>query len=191
MSNAAASSPAQMPVAARFSRFSMLGIVRLLQPPAQGIWILRWPGYRRDNSPVTASMRASSAGPIAQQVRVPAATWVRPASWMSATGSPAARAASGRTHSSQLLPQHQMERCGELAVGGDDQVLVVLPGEPLGLALAAAVHQQLAKQVRAVPGPVTGHRGDADPPAGRAPHGAQVRPFGGLSPCPVSSSKQT
>src|SRR5271166_1402356 len=55
-------------------------------------------------------------------------------------------------------------------MGGDDQVPVVGPGEPLGLALAAAVHQQRVKQVRAVAGPVARHPGDADPAATRAAH---------------------
>src|SRR6266852_3189523 len=60
------------------------------------------------------------------------------------------------------------QRGGQAAVGGDDQVPVVLPGEPLRLALAAAVHQQVIEQVRAVAGPVARHPGDADPPAARA-----------------------
>src|SRR6516225_6213508 len=64
-------------------------------------------------------------------------------------------------------PDH---RGGQRPVGGDDQVAVVLPGEPLGLALAAAVHAQLVVQVRPVPGPVARHPGDADPPAARAAH---------------------
>src|SRR5690242_9772573 len=41
------------------------------------------------------------------------------------------------------------QRGGQLAVGGEDQVTVTGPGEPLCLAFAAAVHQQLVKQVRA------------------------------------------
>src|SRR5512142_216860 len=53
---------------------------------------------------------------------------------------------------------------------GDDQVPVVGPGEPLGLALAAAVGAQLAEQVRPVAGPVARHPGDADPAAARAAH---------------------
>jgi DNA-binding CsgD family transcriptional regulator len=36
-------------------------------------------------------------------------------------------------------------------VGGEDQVPVIGPGEPLGLALAAPVDTQLIEQVRAVP----------------------------------------
>src|SRR5436305_2252894 len=55
-----------------------------------------------------------------------------------------------------------------MVVDGDDQVPVILPGEPLRLALAAPVHPQLVKQVRPVPGPVAGHPGDADPAAARA-----------------------
>src|SRR5215470_19921311 len=57
-----------------------------------------------------------------------------------------------------------------MVMGGDDQVPVVGPGEALDLALAAAVHPQLVKQVRPVPGPVAGHPGDADPAAARAAH---------------------
>ena len=53
-------------------------------------------------------------------------------------------------------------------MGGDDQVPVIGPGEPLGLALAAAVHPQLVEQVRPVAGPVADHPGDADPAAARA-----------------------
>src|SRR5258707_15891425 len=83
-------------------------------------------------------------------------------------------------------------------VGGDDQVPVVGPAEPLRLALAAPVDQQVIEQVRPVSGPVAGHPGDADPAAARAadPHdgpGAARRPgaaLGGLSPWPASSSKQ-
>jgi hypothetical protein len=64
-------------------------------------------------------------------------------------------------------------------VGGDDQVAVVVPGEPLGLALAARVHQDLVEQPRAVPRPVADHPGDADrpPPAAAADRstGDQVR----------------
>src|SRR5690242_13327795 len=55
-------------------------------------------------------------------------------------------------------------------VGGDDQVPVAGPGEPLGLALAAAVDVQLVEQVRPVAGPVAGHPGDADPAAASAAH---------------------
>src|SRR5882762_7275187 len=57
-------------------------------------------------------------------------------------------------------------------VGGEDQVPVTGPGEPLGLALAAPVHQQVVVQMRPVAGPVAGHPGDADPAAARAadPH---------------------
>src|SRR4029077_1213128 len=64
------------------------------------------------------------------------------------------------------------QRGGQLAGGGYDQVPVVLPAEPLGLALAAAVDQQVVVQVRAISGPVARHPGDADPaPAGAAyPH---------------------
>jgi kynurenine formamidase len=52
---------------------------------------LRLPGGT--GSPVNPiSIRALSAGPTAQHVTVPGATWVRPASWISSTGSPAARA---------------------------------------------------------------------------------------------------
>src|SRR5262249_37975814 len=55
-------------------------------------------------------------------------------------------------------------------MGGDDQVPVIGPGEPLRLALAAAVHPQVVEQVRPGPGPVAGHPGDADPAArGAAP----------------------
>src|SRR2546430_86210 len=53
-------------------------------------------------------------------------------------------------------------------VGGDDEVPVAGPGEPLRLALAAPVRAQLVEQVRPVPGPVAGHPGDADPAAARA-----------------------
>jgi len=68
-----------------------------------------------------------------------------------------------------------------------------------GLAQAAGPAAGLVIRVRPVAGPVADHAGDADrpPPAprtrttGRAPRGAQARPFGGLSPCPASSSKQT
>src|SRR5260370_14876864 len=62
------------------------------------------------------------------------------------------------------------QRGGQLTVGGDDQVPVVAPGEPLGLALAPAVDAQLVEQVRPVAGPVARHAGDADPPAARAAH---------------------
>src|SRR5580704_13002910 len=70
-------------------------------------------------------------------------------------------------------------------MGGEDQVPVVLPGESLRLALAAAVHPQLIEQVRPVPGPVARHPGDADPAAARAPHlhngpGAARRPGAAL-----------
>src|SRR2546429_301532 len=66
-------------------------------------------------------------------------------------------------------------------MGGEDQVPVISPGEALGLALAAAVGAQLVKQVRAVPGPVAGHPGDAHPaaPGAAYPHrraGAARRP---------------
>ena len=60
------------------------------------------------------------------------------------------------------------QRGGQLAVGGDDQVPVIHPAESLGLALAAAVDQQLVVQVRPVSGPVARHPGDADPAAARA-----------------------
>src|SRR5256885_4628627 len=70
-------------------------------------------------------------------------------------------------------------------MGGEDQVPVISPGEALGLALAAAVHAQLVKQVRAVPGPVAGHPGDADPSAAGTAHphdraGAARRPGASL-----------
>ena len=57
-------------------------------------------------------------------------------------------------------------------MGGDDQVPVVLPAEPLGLALTAPVDQQVIEQVRPVAGPVARHPGNADPAAARAadPH---------------------
>src|SRR5690349_2553302 len=66
-------------------------------------------------------------------------------------------------------------------MGGDDQVPVVPPGEPLRLALAATADPQLEEQVRPVPGPVARHPGDADPAAAGAadPHdraGAARRP---------------
>ena len=66
----------------------------------------------------------------------------------------------------------------KLPVGGDDQVPVIGPGEPFGLALAAAVRAQLAAQVRAVSGPVADHAGDADPaaaPGAPAPADGQAR----------------
>ena len=53
---------------------------------------------------------------------------------------------------------------------GDDQVPVISPGEPLRLALAAAVYQQVIEQVRPVPGPVARYPGDADPPAPGTAH---------------------
>ncbi len=53
-------------------------------------------------------------------------------------------------------------------MAGDDQVPVILPAEPLRLALAAAVRAQLVKQARPVPGTVACHPGDADPAAARA-----------------------
>src|SRR6266852_1450092 len=59
---------------------------------------------------------------------------------------------------------------GQLAVGGDDQVPVAGPAEPLGLALAAAVDQQVIEQVRPVTGAVACHPGDADPAAARPAH---------------------
>src|SRR5215470_12582958 len=62
------------------------------------------------------------------------------------------------------------QRGRQLAVGGDDQVLVILPGEALRLALAAVVHQQVIEQVRPVSGPVARHPGDADPAAAGAAH---------------------
>jgi hypothetical protein len=62
-------------------------------------------------------------------------------------------------------PHH---RGGQVPVRSDDQVPVILPGEPLRLALAAAVGAQLVKQVRPVPGPEADHPGDADPAAARA-----------------------
>ena len=42
------------------------------------------------------------------------------------------------------------QRGGQLAVGGEDQVPVISPGEPLGLVLAAPVDQQVIEQVRPV-----------------------------------------
>src|SRR6266567_1868837 len=59
---------------------------------------------------------------------------------------------------------------GQLTVGGDDQVPVVAPAEPLGLALAATVDAQLVEQAGPVTGPVARYAGDADPPAARAAH---------------------
>ncbi len=44
--------------------------------------------YSKDNSPVTASILLSAAGPMAQQVGVPSATWVRPASWITCDWQP-------------------------------------------------------------------------------------------------------
>jgi hypothetical protein len=41
------------------------------------------------------------------------------------------------------------QRCGQLKVGGDDEVPVVDPGKSLGLARAAMVGQQLVVQVEA------------------------------------------
>src|SRR5882724_909346 len=79
------------------------------------------------------------------------------------------------------------QRGGQAAVGDDDQVPVILPGEPLGLALAAAVRAQLVKQVRPVPGPVARHPGDADPPAARAAH-PHHRP--GPAPGPGASPRR-
>ena len=80
----------------------------------------------------------------------------------------------------EVIPDPDHGR-GQLAVRGDDQVPVVSRGEPLRLTLAAPVDPQLVEQVRPVPGPVTGHPGDADPAAARAadPHdgpGAARRP---------------
>src|SRR5260221_493601 len=69
----------------------------------------------------------------------------------------------------EVIPAPHQRR-GQLTVGGDDQVPVIAPAEPLGLALAAAVYPQLVKQVRPVAGPVARHAGDADPPAARAAH---------------------
>src|SRR5216683_5738553 len=69
----------------------------------------------------------------------------------------------------EVIPAPHQGR-GQLPVRGDDQVPVILPGEALGLALAAAIGAQLVEQVRAVPGPVACHPGDADPPAARAAH---------------------
>src|SRR5271165_4880300 len=56
-----------------------------------------------DRSLVTASIRLSSAGPMAQQVGVPSATWVRPASWITCTGSPASLARSAMAKRSSSL----------------------------------------------------------------------------------------
>src|SRR5438094_769301 len=46
-------------------------------------------------------------------------------------------------------------------MGGQDQVPVVPPGEPLRLAFAAAVHPQVVEQVRPVLGPAAGRPGPA------------------------------
>src|SRR5258708_24637534 len=62
------------------------------------------------------------------------------------------------------------QRGGQVPVGGDDQVPVVAPGEPLGLALAPGVGAQRVIKVRPVTGPVARHAGDADPPAAGAAH---------------------
>jgi hypothetical protein len=62
------------------------------------------------------------------------------------------------------------QRSGQAAVGSEDQVPVIGPGEALGLAFTTAVGAQLVEQVRPVPGPAADHSGDADPPAARAPH---------------------
>src|SRR6185312_2140906 len=67
----------------------------------------------------------------------------------------------------EVIPDPDQGR-GQLAVRGDDQVPVVLPGKPFRLALAAPADPQLEEQVRPVTGPVAGHPGDADPPAARA-----------------------
>jgi hypothetical protein len=73
----------------------------------------------------------------------------------------------GRQVDVEVIPApHQ--RGGQLPVRGDDQVPVIGPGEPFGLALAAAVRAQLVEQVRAVSGPVADHAGDADPATARA-----------------------
>ena len=56
----------------------------------------------------------------------------------------------------EVIPAPDQRR-GQLPVGGDDQVPVVLPGEPLGLALAAAV------------APAAGRTGAAGPRAGSTP----------------------
>ena len=76
------------------------------------------------------------------------------------------RQARGQVDVEVVPAPHQ--RRGQVMVGADDQVPVILPAEPLGLVLAAAVGQQRVEQVRPVPGPVAGHPGDADPAAARA-----------------------
>src|SRR6266849_2803721 len=84
----------------------------------------------------------------------------------------------------EVIPAPHQRR-GQLPVRGDDQVPVISPAEPLRLVLAAAVHAQLVKQVRPVPGPVARHPGDADPAAARAADpdhraGAALRPGAAL-----------
>ena len=84
-------------------------------------------------------------------------------------------------------------------MGGDYHVPAIGPGQARRLALAAVVRPQVVVQVRAVPGreQVTPAMLTRPPPVprtrtmGRVLRGAQVRPFGGLSPWPASSSKQT
>ena len=76
------------------------------------------------------------------------------------------------------------ERRGQLPVRDDDQVPVVGPGEPFGLAFPAAVGQQLIEQVRPVAGPEASHAGDADPAAAGAAdphHGTGAAPGPGAA----------
>ena len=57
---------------------------------------------------------------------------------------------------------------GQLAVGGEEQIPVLGPGECLGLALAAAVQAQPVDQPAPVAGPVAGQPGHRDVPAAAA-----------------------
>src|SRR5260221_461697 len=76
----------------------------------------------------------------------------------------------------EVIPAPHQRR-GQLTVGGDAQVPVIAPAEPLGLALAAAGFPQLVKHAPPVAAPVARHAGEAAPPPPPAPH----RGSGGLA----------
>jgi len=104
---------------------------------------------------VTASTRSASAGPMAQQVTVPGASWVRPASVMTWVGRPAALGGGGKF--------------AQLSVAADAEHYLRLPvGQPAGQ-VGAAVGGELSGK----------HRGDGgvrDLGSQLAPPHAEVRP---------------
>ena len=68
----------------------------------------------------------------------------------------------------EVIPDKDDDSAGQLAVRGDQQVPVLIPGERLGLALAPPVGVQPVDQAAALAGPVAGQPGHGDVPGAAA-----------------------